>query len=386
MKKPGRIRERQDTPAYLKQDWGKIALTFLTILLLSALMSVNLIPDRISLHLDEISPKEVKANRSVSYYVNSTKTALAQEAAKKNVFPMFDRDEGASFNSESIVKEFFLKIDRERATITRKGNPKNASASRSIDLLKREYRTFSEDQLKSLLNIAPMLLEKLKDGAIHSVQSAMNQGIQDRVSATKTSTDLMHAIEDIDAANKTSLSAQDAAIVHEVCKLALRPNLIFNAQRTLQAQDAAAKNVPQVYESISRGEKLIGQGERVTQEHLDKFVALGLLNPKLALETGAGVFVLAAVMVLVVIYFIARTLPAIYNDTRRLILLSVIVLLSVLGLKIGGTLLGVSFSSGQLGYLGMMSVAAAGMLVGVLLDLHLADLSSRYSQFSRDLS
>ena len=374
MKKPGRIRERQDIPAYLKQDWNKIGLTFLTILLLSALMSVNLLPDRISLRLDEISPKEVRANRSVSYYLVSTKYALAQEAARKSTFPVYDRDEGAAFNSESLVKEFFHKIERERGQIERKPKTRSVAAERSIKILKNEYASFSQDQLKVLLNVAPMVLAKLRDNTLHSVRAAMMQGIQDRNSATRPSTDLQHALEDIDASNKISLPKQDASIIHEICKLALRPNLLYNSQRTYLAQEAAAKNVPPVYESISRGERLIGAGERVNQEHLDKFVALGLLNPRLALETGAGVFTLAAVMTLLVVFFIARTLPVLYQDTRRLILLSVIVLMSVLGLKIGGTLLGVSFSSGQLGYLGMMSVAAAGMLVSVLLDMHLAVL------------
>ncbi len=51
-----------------------------------------------------------------------------------------------------------------------------------------------------------------------------------------------------------------------------------------------------------------------------------------------------------------------------------IVLLSVVGLKVGATLLGLQFAGWQFGYLGMMSVTAAGMLVSVLLDMHLAML------------
>src|SRR5205823_5509570 len=57
-----------------------------------------------------------------------------------------------------------------------------------------------------------------------------------------------------------------------------------------------------------------------------------------------------------------------------LTLLAVIVLISVFGLKIGGTLFGLSFSLFQIGYMGMMTVVAAGMLVSVLLDMQLAVL------------
>ena len=77
---------------------------------------------------------------------------------------------------------------------------------------------------------------------------------------------------------------------------------------------------------------------------------------------------------LFVALYIHRTLPALYANTQRLALLSVIVLLSVFGLKVGATMLGLQISNGQLVYLGMMSVTAAGMLVTVLLDRGLAVL------------
>ena len=370
---PGRVSPGKDTSAFMNRDWTKIVLTFLTILMLSALMSVNLLPDRISLRLGEISSKEVRAGRSVSYY-DSTRTFLAREAARNGTYSSYDRDEGASFNAENIVKEFFDKIERDRNLIARRSATKTLATDKAMISLKSSNSSFSGQQLKSLLTVSPAVLLKLKENAAHGVRTAMMQGIQDKIDQTHPSRDLTHAIEDIDAANETILSPQDAGIVHEVVKLSLRHNLFFNLQKTVSSQETASRSVPPVYQPIYRGEKIIKEGEQVTQEHLDKFVALGLLNPRLALETGAGVFALAAVMVLLVVYFIARTLPKLYQDTRRLVLLAVIVLLSVVGLKIGGTLLGVSFSSGQIGYLGMMSVAAAGMLVSVLLDMHLAVL------------
>ena len=115
-------------------------------------------------------------------------------------------------------------------------------------------------------------------------------------------------------------------------------------------------------------------GDVARQDTLDKLTALGLLDPRQELTTGVAICILAAVMVLVVSFYISRLLPALYSDTRRLALLSVIVLISVVGLKVGATLLGLQFAGWQLGYLGMMSVTAAGMLVSVLLDMHLAML------------
>src|SRR5260221_11914996 len=83
----GRPCKRLDSPSSTL-DWLKIGLIVLTIALLSVLMSVNLMPDRISLRLGELSRHDVNAYRSV-IYVNSEKTALAQEAARLATRPVY---------------------------------------------------------------------------------------------------------------------------------------------------------------------------------------------------------------------------------------------------------------------------------------------------------
>ena len=77
-----------------RPDWQKTALVVVTIAILSVLMSVHLMPDKISLHLGEVSTREVRAPRSV-IYVNSVSTAQAQEAARLASRPVYDADEHA---------------------------------------------------------------------------------------------------------------------------------------------------------------------------------------------------------------------------------------------------------------------------------------------------
>jgi putative nucleotidyltransferase with HDIG domain len=96
------------------------------------------------------------------------------------------------------------------------------------------------------------------------------------------------------------------------------------------------------------------------------------VDPRQQLTTSIATCLLSAVMVFLVVFYIKRSLPLLYDNNRRLTLLAVIVLLSVVGLKVGSALLGISAQGGQLGYVGMMSVAAAGMLVSVMLDMNLA--------------
>jgi len=370
-KRPTNASEPASTLASL--PWSQIGLTLVTILLLSALMSVNLIPDRISLHKNDISRQEVRASRTV-FYVNTTKTGLNQQAARLSIWPCYDRDERAISNAVRIAQEFFDKLESERAAIGRRPSLRAAALDQSAARLQVAYSSLSRTQFQSLLTMSPALLQKMRDIAVSRVRMSMQMDIHDKYDQQRPANDLAHAQQDVAEAARAALSSENSAIVAEVARLALRPNLLFDAQKTELARESAARQVPPVYEQISPGDKIIGIGDRVTQDHLDKFTALGLLNPHIALETGVGVCILAAVMVLLVVYFIGRTLPKLYHDTRRLMLLALIVLISVFGLKIGGTLFGLSFSSGQIGYMGMMTVVAAGMLVSVLLDMQLAVL------------
>ena len=360
-------------PALASLQWTHVALTVVTVVLLSALMSVNLLPDRVSLHIGDINRHEIRASRTV-FYVNTVKTQLNRDAAWQTVHPVYQRDEGAAANAVRIAQEFFDRLEAERNAISRRTPSATTALDHASANLQRDYSSFSRRQLHSLLIISPALLQKLRDIAVSQIRMSMLNDIHDKYDQSRPSSDLAHTQVDVTASAHAALSSENAAIVGNIARLALRPNLLFDAQKTQLAREAAFRQVPLVYEQISPGDKIIGAGERVTEEHLDKFKALGLVNPQIALETGIGVCILAAVMVLLAVYFIGRTLPKLYNDTRRLMLLALIVLISVFGLKIGGTLFGLSFSSGQIGYMGMMTVVAAGMLVSVLLDMQLAVL------------
>ncbi len=356
-------------------DWQRLSLLVFTIAVLSLLMSVHLMPDRIALRLGEVSEREVSAPRN-AYYISSERTAQAQQAAKHAVHLVYDTEDGAAYAAGKTVQEFFDRIEAGRARLTRRPGirPPN-TAQVSDDLLPQFGSLYTRDQLRLLLASSPSVFEKIHSTAIRLTTEGEQREIRDYSDIDRRADDLQHVGDDVSDAAREALSSPDyAEIVHALARQSLRPNRLFNRRKTQIAQEAGIHSVTPISRNIVRGEKIIGVGERVTQEHLDKFTALGMVNPHMEPTTGAAICLLSAAMVLLVVYAIKRTLPQLYEDRRRLSLLAAIVLLSILGLKLGGTLLSGSFSAGQVGYLGLMSVAAAGMLVSVLLDMHLAVL------------
>ncbi|HZO90787.1 MAG TPA: HDIG domain-containing protein [Chthonomonadaceae bacterium] len=372
--RPGATNKPASAPL-LRVDWQKAGAIFITIVALSLLMTVHLMPDKIALRVGDTSPREVRASRSV-YYFNSVETARRQQQARLETPPVYDADDGAAFGANHTAQQIFEQLAHARAELPpRSLHPARNQAdatTQAINALQSQIGAdFSRAQIRYLLTVPPTVFEKLRATTARLVKDAMSRPIRD----LPLPGDIPHARREIQMAAQDELSSvRDAAIVRAVAAQALRPNRLLNQQKTAQAQEAAARRVEPIYELIQRDEKIIGKGEVVTPQHLDKFLALGLLNPRLQPTTGFAICMLAAMMVFLVAFYIARTLPALYANMSHLALLAILILLSVFGLKVGATLLGLQFSGGQLGFLGMMSVAAAGMLVSVLLDRHLAVL------------
>lgn len=339
----------------------------LTIAALSVMMSVHLRQDRIPLRLGEKSTREVRSPRSV-IYLDSEKTATLQKLAGQATRSVYDVDEHAAINARRTVDELFARIDMERQAAPPRALLKTATLDKATQSL-LSGSGLSRATLRRLLTVPPTVFQRLRETTLRLVDEGMDREIRDQ------SDDLRQVQQTIRRrAQETLPVAGDADLVYAVAGQALRPNRLYSRARTQQAVQAAMRSVPPTYGRLFPGDKIIAPDDVVRQDTLDKLTALGLLDPRQELTTGVAICILAAVMVLVVSFYISRLLPNLYNDTRRLALLSVIVLLSVVGLKVGATLLGLQFANWQLGYLGMMSVTAAGMLVSVLLDMHLAML------------
>jgi cyclic-di-AMP phosphodiesterase PgpH len=346
-------------------DKVKITLLLLTVAALSVMMSLPLRPERINLHAGGVSPVEVRARRSVSY-VDSVKTDQLRTAARASVLPVYDVDEDAAVRAMRMVGQLFAQMQIERAPLPSHMPLKPKQLRRAIgdsqfaSLLPRPT-------LSHLLTVPPAVFQKVADTTTSLIKGDMEREIRN------SPDDLARARQDLYVQiNSTLPDAKDAAVARMVAEQALRPTRRLNHPKTDAEREAAAHNVSPVVERVLLGEKIVGVGEVVTPEALDKLRALGLVNPQQELTTNAAICLLAVVMVFLVVYYIKRSLPALYHDNRKLTLLAVIVLLSVIGLKTGAILFGLSVPGGQLGYMGMMSVAAAGMLVSVMLDMQLA--------------
>ncbi len=343
----------------------RIALGITTVLLLTTLMAVHFNSNYSALRLGVICPVEIRAGRSVSY-VDTTRTHYLQQAAAQAIAPVYIRDPHAVQAAHHTVRQLFDEMSTERRAlmtrmpVRRRSLAKAMAGSQFSSLL-------SPAALHHMLTVPSPVLQHVRSETAEIVDSAMQREIRNNGS------DLRESLNDADQALSNALpSPLDQALARCVAAQALRPNRIYDQLRTQQARAAAVRSQPPDVERVLAGDRILAPGEIVTQRALDELHALGLISQSQEVTTTIADSLLAALMVLLVLVYLARKLPTLFADTRRMALLATISLLSMVSLKMGGMLFGLQVSGGQLGYLSMTSVTAASMLVCVLLDSNLA--------------
>jgi putative nucleotidyltransferase with HDIG domain len=350
-------------PRALPVDARRFLIAVGTITVLSVLMSIHLMPDRVTLRIGDRSPTEIRAPRSVTY-VDTDATRRLRESAAAQVGTQFDRDPTALASATAEVADLFAAIRKAR-TDTSLASPAKKAAS----LLHDYGDILTEAQLRYLVQAPAPALQKLQSTLTTLVERLMEQEIR------RNTEDLQHARQDLDAALQKAVAEPEArAILRAIGASALRPNMLDNRERTERLREARRAAVPPVTHQIRAGEPIIAAGEVFTQLHLDKCTALGLVRPTLSLGTRLSILALASAMVLLVAIFVRTRLPRIYAQPRLLCLLALLVITSVFGLRVFGNMLGIPLSWLQAGYLGMMMAVSAGMLIAVLLDASLAVL------------
>lgn len=117
-------------------------------------------------------------------------------------------------------------------------------------------------------------------------------------------------------------------------KLASTPTLDYEEARTQVDREIAYNSVPVAYKDYHKGETLVEQGERLTEDHLSVLrleheAELAALNWTDRLERGVSVVVLVAAVFALVGYYIVRHEPKLAANLRRIASVSGLVVLAM---------------------------------------------------------
>ncbi len=342
-------------------DLGRAALLLGTVALLSALLSLHLLPDKVALRAGEISSRDVRALRTVRY-LDDDATSSLKAAAAARVEPVYTSAH-ASSEADETVSDAYQRLRRDQIA--------GLSPAQSALDLRREVGL-----LLSPVDLAPLVNPRA--GAYHldqaerltrqAVHDAMERGIRDDHPA-----DLAEARAEAAAVLSASmLPRTHLPAVLAIARSVIQPNRLLDKSRTAGAVASAERLVAPVYNQIFAGDIVVHSGQIATPTMIAKLRALGLQNPRPDLGTMASVAGLVAFMTGLVCFWLAREQPNLFSSTKTLLLLALLVALGVLGQRLGSAVLGVRLSEAQLGYVGMLWVGAAGMLIAALIKPRVA--------------
>lgn len=342
-------------------DPKRTGLAVLTIVILSVLLSMPMLPSKVSLRLGETSSEDIVANRTARY-LDTAETELRRARARDSVGRIYEAVPGAADQAINSLKAAFHVIEG-----VRRDHP-GASVSRKVALVRERLGSLlgarvSDGAFAALLEADDQTLRRIEDESLRIVSAAMGREIRDDPADFRAA-----RAEVVAEAQRLVKSPIYATAVGEIARESLRPNRVYDQEATLSQQQRAEERVTPVYRLIMRGDTVIAKGEPVLEEHIAKFEALGLRNPRIDYRSAISLALLVVAAVVLMLCYMARYHAHIYRNTRALLLLALIVVLSTLALRISGNMLGIKLTQMQVGYLGMLWVGATGMLVAVLVN------------------
>ena len=217
-----------------------------------------------------VSPKKYVAEKTVENVVATEK--LKQQAAD-TVGPLYEHNDEIEFSAMNKINEYFDIVDGELEKI-------NSLAERTGE--KAEYK------IETVINI-PVAITAEKYAAYNSLSSdEKNNFISDIKNAVKSSFDQGITEDTLQKAYETSDSAFDSlswnndlkVMAKAVARAVIEPNLVLDKEAVEAAKQKKMDEVEPVM--ILKDQKIVDEGEIITQEQYEILNALGYTDTTLS--------------------------------------------------------------------------------------------------------
>lgn len=333
-------------------------LVFITAVLLSACLATNFQPQRYSLQVGQLVPRDIRAPITATFIQTGPSTPIGGDVPSSPAQTLV-QDRQAPVEA---LSNFSAAVERIRAA-----RDSGVPTPTAIAMLTRGGLPVSGEVLQSLLFDRPPVFE----ATVQAASAALALEMTDRVIGNSPAE---LGLARTDLTNRVRTLNSDPVIVSVAADLAgqfVKPTTLAMPSGSIPRLGGGAEGAP-LYVTVHRGDILARKGEPASQRLVDELDSLGLSG-----ESFSARISLVAISVgslIVVILYIRFYFPALYADTRQLGLLAFIVLGGFMALRFLGFALGLRLTPSQYGFFALMWVAAAGMLVATLIRAEVAIL------------
>jgi putative nucleotidyltransferase with HDIG domain len=347
-------------------------------------VSPKLIQETYDIELNAISSKTIVSPRMIE---NKAATLRAQADASEFVQPV---QTVIQLRNEQIVELIFNKIEQLNSDSLVSNDDKIAIYRSEfpqlfkdyIDLYIRDNRDLYKEAM--LEEIQAQLTDyeyRIPEETNYKIPRISVKEIPEMKSVTKTIVNRLMIDRNLDPVasrakvpemvNASQIQNKNAReIVQEIARFALTSNRFYDDEATKEARIQAAEMTEPIL--IQKGDVLVADGERITQEKYDLLQDLGVLKKTTNVWPNIGMFIMVILFVFGLYMFIRQSQVALLKNNGHLIMLLIINVITIMSIVVIS--LGQNASFPFIGY--MAPVAIGSILITILLDARIAFLSS----------
>jgi len=333
--------------AFTRRDAGRLVVAgALMIAALSAILSIDILPTGFRGQIGDVADRNVVAPRSLDYN-SAYQTGLRLANARAQVPPQYDytADQGLD-SAERQSAMFDMDMEPVDAAFSTSSSPDDRTT-----VLAAALPDLTPNALETLGSLTPSEWTSLRSEMARVLETAQRAEVRD--------TQLPEARVALRTRVSSRFPGEQRQLAGELLGPLLVPNSTYDELATRAAQESAAEAVQPVRYSVSKGEVVLAQGQRVDETLYERLDRLGLLDPQPDVTQAGGWVLASTLLVVLLLGWIWRFRPDIWHRTSSLLLIALVVVIATLALKLTG-------DGAVLPY--FVPAAAVGLVVAILLD------------------
>ena len=286
-------------------------------ILIYGLLITSIAPKKYSLTEGEIATVDIKAPRDT---VDERSTKEKEEEALKKVEKQYTLDSEIKIEAQENIKKLFNRINTINSTITDE-DEKLAEAK------KIEGFNLNEEDFKIILSLPKEETVEIEESLIKIMDSVYANNIEEGNEEQIENAKKVVSYE----LGKEYISRDLEILLTTIANSQIKANYIFDEEKTEEKIKEAQKSVQK--EMIKKNQTIVKEGEPITARQLEILEDLGLLNNGVG-RTYLYTYLILGVFVAVVLgmqySFLSKDKREYYNNTRMIIMISAINLISLL--------------------------------------------------------
>ena len=299
----------------LKKRIVRIVIYLVTFLVSFFILMSAVTPKKYDLNEGDIAKSDIKAPREII-------DEKASEQKLKDAVDKIDKQ----YNEKGEVKNQAIQSITNLFDKLQTLNGSSGDINSKISQIK-EFTTLSDSQYKILLNIRSEQLSGIRDSLLKVLDTVyQNKIVNEEEESLKKAKEIANS-----EMEKLNINDDVLAVLKIVVSNEIKPNLFYDSEKTDELIKEAEKNTDKVL--IKKNQIIVKEGEPVTANQIDILKSLGILNED-SNQGNTVIYIALAAFLLLILYignwYIYRHYKVIFNDNKKMILINLITLISII--------------------------------------------------------